>query len=180
MSRKSAVAIISLGGVLLAIGAFEVVSYRTPVSRPLGEAPPIDFHSAKFSESERQHFLDGIFKVVKDVRALPAPVLQTFMEDGGTRLLIANPGEKFDATDVISGDVPRKQLIIAGVAEDKCFVHYYQGGRAAMYVVEFFRLSSSQNIEPLWKGHCDTPARDIGALRLCLNTYFQPNKADGR
>jgi hypothetical protein len=173
MSRKLATATISLSGVLLVIGAFTVLCYRSPDSRPLGEEPRIEFRPAEFSESEKQHFLDGNFKIVKDVRALPAPLLQTLTEKGGTRLLIANPGEKFDATDVISGpNVPRKQLIIAGVADGKCFVHYYQGGRGAMYVVEFFSLSSSQNIEPLWKGHCDGPAGDIGALRHCVNTYF--------
>jgi hypothetical protein len=173
MSRKLIAAMTFLSGALLVIGAFEAFHYQSPVSRPLGEAPRIEFQPAKFSESEKQHFLDGNFKIVKDVRALPIPVLQTFIEQGGTRLLIANPGEKYDATDIISGpSVPRKQLIIAGVKDGKCFVHYAQGGRGAMYVVEFFRLSSSQNIEPLWKGRCAAPAADIHALRLCVNTNF--------
>jgi hypothetical protein len=173
MSRKSAAAMISLGGVLLVIGAFEVVDYRTPGSRPLGEAPTIEFHSAEFSESERQHFLDGNFKIVKDVRALPAPVLQTFIEQGGTRSLIANPGEKFEEGDVISdSSVPRKRLILGGVSDGKCFVHYAQGGRALIYVVEFFSLSSTQNIKPLWKGNCAAPAANIRDLRLCVGKAF--------
>jgi hypothetical protein len=117
--------------------------------------------------------LDDNFKIVKDVRALPAPVLQTFVEQGGTRSLIANPGEKCDATDVITNPrVPRKQLIIAGVTDDKCFVHFAQGGRGLMYVVEFFSLRSTQSVEPLWKGHCAAPAADIKALRLCVNRAF--------
>jgi hypothetical protein len=173
MSRKSVASIISLSGLLLVIGAFEVIRYRSPVSRPLGEAPRIEFHPSELSESERKQFLDGNFKIVKDVNALPAPVLQTFIEQGGTRSLIANPGEKFEAGDVIwDPSLPRKRLIIAGVMDNKCFVHYAQGGRGLMYVVEFFSLRSTQSMEPLWMGHCAAPAADIKALRLCVNRAF--------
>ncbi len=173
MSRKSALAVISLSGVLLVIGPIEFVGSRIPVSKPLGEAPQIQFHPADLSESERRHFLDGNFKIVKDVRALPELVLQTFIEEGGTRSLIANPGEEFEAGDVISDStVPRKRLIIAGFADGKCFVHYAQGGRALTYTVEFFRLSSNQKIEGLWKGYFISPAADIKALRHCVNQNF--------
>lgn len=169
MSRKSLTGLIVLSSVLLIIGAVEVVRYRSAISKPLGEPPGMDFHPAAFSESEKQQFLDSSFKIVEDVRALPAPVLETFTEQGGSQPLIANPGEKFDSGDVVDPSVPRKRLIMAGVTDGRCFVHYAQGGRALMYVVEFFRLSPTQKIERFWKGYCFAPAANMDVLRQCIN-----------
>ena len=42
--------------------------------------------------SERERFLDGNVTIVKDVKALPRPVLQQLTEEGGSGLLMANPG----------------------------------------------------------------------------------------
>jgi hypothetical protein len=173
MNRKLALAAISLSGVLLVIGAFEFVDSRINVSEPLGEAPQIQIHPAHFSESERWHFLDGNFKIVKDVRSLPDPIVQTLIEEGGTRSLMANPGEKFQSGDVITdSSLPRKRLIFAGVTDSKCFIHYAQNGRALTYVIKFFRISPGKKIEPLWTGRCVAPAADMKALRLCINTNF--------
>lgn len=172
MSRKSATAIISVCGVLLVISAFEVDRYITSVPRPLGAAPRIEIHPTELSKADRQQFLEGDFKVVRDVRELPASILQIFTEQGGSRLLIANPSEKFDAGDVIYPNVPRTRLIIAGVTDAKCFVHYAQGGRGLSFVVEFFSLSSNQNMEPVWKGSCAAPAANFQDLRLCVSKAF--------
>jgi hypothetical protein len=162
-------AIVSVCTVLLAVAVLEVGCYRTPVSRPLGEGPRIQLPAARFSESARRQFLDGDFKIVTDVRALPAPVLQTYTEQGGSRLLMANPGQKFEATDVIQdASVPRERLIFAGVAGDKCFVHYEKGGYAYSYVVEFFGVTSTKSMEPLWGVYCDGPAANIQDLRSQL------------
>jgi hypothetical protein len=169
MSRKLAAALIFLSGVLLVIGAFEVIHYRSPVSRPLGEAPRIEFHPAQFSELEKQHFLDGNFKIVKDVRALPSSVLQTFTERDGLRLLIANPGQKFEVTDVIDdASVPRERLIFAGVAGDKCFIHYEKGGYAHSYILEIFGPTSTGKVGPLYGSYCDAPATNFQDLRSSL------------
>jgi hypothetical protein len=82
---------------------------------------------------------------------------------------MANPDQKFEATDVIQdASVPRKRLIFAGVADNKCFVHYEQGGRAHSYVVEFFGATSTENMKPLWRGHCRAPAANIQDLRGCM------------
>ena len=170
MSRKSLTGLILLSSVLLIIGAFEVVRYRSATSKPLGDPPRIDSHPAGFSELEKQQFLDSSFKIVEDVKALPAPVLNTFTEQGGSQPLIANPGEKFEAGDVVTDpSVPRKRLILAGVTDGRCFVHYAQGGRALAYVVEFFRLSSTRKIERSWKGYCFAPAVGMDLLRRCIN-----------
>jgi hypothetical protein len=149
-------------------GAIAVAFLRERKS--LGEAPPLDFSSG-ISKSDRQHFLDGDFTIIKDVRALPGPVLETFTEQGGSRLLMANPGKNFIVGDVIyDSSVPRKRLIFAGVLGEKCFVHYEQGGRAHMYVLTLFDVTTSKAVKPLWRGYCGGPAANIRELRSQLDS----------
>jgi hypothetical protein len=154
---------------LLAVAAVLLASLLGRERKPLGEAPPLNFSSSGMSESERQHFLDGDFRIIKDARALPGPVLETFTEQGGSRLLIANPGKNFIAGDVIyDSSVPRKRLIFAGIAGEKCFVHYEQGGIAHMYVLVLFNATSSSAVKSLWRGYCGGPAANISELRADL------------
>jgi hypothetical protein len=113
--------------------------------------------------------LNRDFNIVTDVRALPGPVLQKYTEPGGSRLLMANPGQKFEATDFIrDASMPRERLIFAGIAGDKCFVHYERGGRAHSYHVDFFRITSAKNMESLWSSHCDAPAANLQGMRSQL------------
>jgi hypothetical protein len=167
LSRKSWGTIISVCCVLLAAAAVEVARYRAPDSRPLAEGPRIEFPANESSESTRR-YLDDDFKIVTDVRALPSSVLQTFTEQGGSRLLMANPGQKFEVTDVIDASVPRERLIFAGVAGDKCFVHYEKGGRGHSYILEIFGPTSNGSMGPLWASYCDAPATNFEELRSLL------------
>jgi hypothetical protein len=165
MSRKS----MGVIAVLLVIAVLGVVSYRKPISRPLGEGPRIQLPAAGFSEPAYRQFLDSDFTIVTDVRALPSSVLQTFTEQAGSRLLMANPGQKFEVTDeILDSSVPRERLIFAGVAGDKCFVHYEKGGYAHSYILEIFGPTSTGDIVPLWGGYCNAPATNFQDLRSLL------------
>jgi hypothetical protein len=155
--------------VMLAATAVAVASPRQREKKALGEARPLDFGSSGTSESELQHFLDGDFTIIKDMRALPSPVVAAFTEKGGSRLVIANPGEKFIAGDVIfDSSVPRKRLIFAGVLGQKSFVYYEQGGIAHGYLLALFEVSSSGVLKPLWRGTCSAVVRNISELRSQL------------
>jgi hypothetical protein len=167
MSRKSArVLAIIIGAALLTIALFGVIRYMTPDSKPLGEGPRVHLPADGFSESTWRQFLNSDFMIVTDVRALPSSVLQTFTEEGGSRLLMANPGQKFEVTDVISdASVPRERLIFAGVAGDKCFVLYEKGGYAHSYILEIFGPTSAGRVGPLYGGYCDAPATNFQDLR---------------
>ena len=163
ISRKLAVAIVLACSLLFALARTGVLRYWV---QPLGEAPRIEFPQAGISQAEREQFLDGAFTIVRDVKALPRPVLETFTEVGGSRLLMANPGKPFEPGDVIyDSSVPQKRLIFAGVLGDKCFVHYEQGGRAHMYVLALFNVTSSTAMKPLWRGFCGGPAANLSDLR---------------
>ena len=117
------------------------------------------------TQLERQQFLDGDFTIIKNMKELPPSVLRVYTERGGTRLLMANPGRRFEETDVIiDPSVPRKRLIFAGISGDKCFVHYEEGGIAHMFLVAFYKVSSKETPELIWQGYCG-PASNIRDLR---------------
>jgi hypothetical protein len=157
--------------VLLAVVTFFVAQWWRAADKPL-IAPPLagrgslaEFPKTEMIQSERERFLEPDFMIVKDVKAFPQPVLQRFTEQGGSRVLMANPGKDFNTTDVIYDEsIPRMRLIFAGVAEDKFFVLYGVGGVAHMYILAFFRLTSKESAQPLWRGHCG-PAGNLQDLR---------------
>jgi len=164
LNRKLLLVAGSLLAVLLLIGVIKIIQIWAGNASPLGEETPITFPI--ISAPGTQQFLEGDFETIKRVGALPRPVLAAFTEQGGSRVLMANPGKKFEATDVIlDSSVPRKRLIFAGVSDRRCFVHYEQGGRAHSFVLAFFTLTSAHEMKPVWQGYCDEPATNIQTLR---------------
>jgi hypothetical protein len=137
------------------------------------EAPPlrehhIDFPSTSISASDLRSFLADDFTIVTDVRDLPRPVLAAYTEIGGTRPLMANPGQNFNATDFIDdASVPRKRLIFAGISRNKYFVHYEQGGFAHSYVLALFNFGPKE-FKPLWLGFCGA-SKTLVDLRSNVN-----------
>jgi hypothetical protein len=133
--------------------------------KPLGPTPHIDFTNP-LPKSAAVEFLQGEFTIIKDVKSLPSPVLKAFTEVGGSRPVMANPGQKFEVGDFITdASVPQKRLLFAGVSRDRCFVHYEQGGRGHLYLLALFQLLPEDSMKPIWKGYCE-PAKDIQNLRL--------------
>lgn len=132
--------------------------------KPLAEAPP------DFPQTEREHFLENDFTIVRDVKALPGPVLEALAEQVGSRVVMANPGKDFIAGDVIyDSSLPSQRLIFGGVSGEKCFVQYEQGGRAHLYVLSLLLLRPPSGVKPLWRGYCRGPAANLSDLRSQLH-----------
>jgi hypothetical protein len=169
-TRRISVRAITLACLVLLVAVrVGVMRYLKDVSRPLGEGRRIESSADGLSQAAWLELLNRDFNIVTDVRDLPGPVIHKYTERGGSRLLMANPGQKFEATDFIrDASMPRERLIFAGVAGDKCFVHYERGGRAHMYVVEFFGVTSPETVEALWIGYCNAPAANVQDLRSHL------------
>jgi hypothetical protein len=156
---------ISLVTGVLILGVF-LSHYLKSKSPPLGEGPLIMFPVEQISASERQLFLDGSFSLIKDVKLLPVPVLRAFTEQGGTRPVMANPRQDFQAGDVVfDPSLPWKRLIFAGVSGDKCFVHYEEGGRGHTFHLALFNLIPDNTLKPVWKGFCSGRAANLAELR---------------
>jgi hypothetical protein len=119
IKRKSVLAAVLLCFALFAAFMLCSASPWAVKAPPLGESPLLTFSSVEMSQLAKEQFLEGDFLIVKDLRALPKPVLQAFTEQGGSRLVMANPGKKFLAGDVIyDASLPTKRLILAGVSRD--------------------------------------------------------------
>lgn len=176
-SRKFAVlGICVFLGLCVVAGLFLYHPWKT-ASPPLGEGPLIEYPSDKRAQSEIQQFFVGNFLIIKDVNNLPPPVLWAFTEQHGSRVVMANPGKKFRATDVVvDPTLPYRRLIFAGVSGDRCFVHYEQGGLAHSYLVALFQVTSKDNMKPIWRGYCWEPATSFEELR----SWLLDGKCSGR
>jgi len=166
MRRKSTLIACFCLGLFAAVGG-SIAYLRRVKSPPLGATPSIEYPSDKLSEPATRQFLEGWFTLIYNVRDLPPPVLRGFTEVGGSRLVIANPGEDFQATDVIyDSSQPRKRLIFAGVSREKCFVYYEQGGIGLSHILSLFQVNSN-SMTPVWKGYCGRAA-NLDQLRSML------------
>lgn len=134
------------------------------LSKPLGDAPRIEFPVV--DQSTVEQFLNHDYRIIKNVEALPNPLAKALTEKNGSRLVMANPGEDFEATDLISDpSLPRVRLVFGGVWNDQAFVHYEQGGRGHVFVIALFKLVSGNEARPFWRGYCDSSAQDVSELR---------------
>jgi hypothetical protein len=166
INRTLAASVLVAFAFLFALTRTGLFSYWGQASQPLGKAPRIEFPAAAISQTEKREFLDGDFSIVTDVKALPHSVVAAFIEQGGSRLLMANPGKRFEVGDaILDSSVPRERLIFAGVLDAKCFVHYEQGGRGHSYIIAFFSMAPADRMRPVWRGYCARPALNISELR---------------
>jgi hypothetical protein len=102
---------------------------------------------------ERQAFLAGDYKILRRVSDLPAAIQRLYTVKGESRIAMADPGQKFESTDVIEDPaLPRRRLILAGVAQGRAFLHYEEGGIVHSYVLELFRLEPPETAVGVWRG----------------------------
>jgi hypothetical protein len=109
--------------------------------------------------STEQKFIDSKFTIVKSREQIRNDVVQRL---SGKNALIANPGEKYNETDLVDMQYPSRMILFAGESGDIAFVHYMQGGFAphpALYLAEFegeqivyecsYLLPKAENIDQL-------------------------------
>jgi len=142
--------------------------YQIGPYRPLQEPVSMNFPSTAMAESDRASFLDGGFTIIDKMRELPPAILGNYTEVNGNRLTMADPGREFRAGDVIDASMPSKRLIFAGIQNQKCFLHYEQGGRGLSFVLAFFKLGAVSGVQPVWVGHCNRPSNDLTDLRSMM------------
>src|SRR5438093_1868429 len=75
----------------------------------------------QLSAAEREHILDGQFKVVLTTEGFPLKVKQAFSEIARqASFAMANPGQKYQVTDVVvDRNLPFRRLVFAGVKDDE-------------------------------------------------------------
>lgn len=94
----------------------------------------------------RAHLRDERFGIVTSIRGLPLGVrneLQTLF--GSQALDIAEPGDKFQVTDVIVDPQLRtRRLIAAGCSTDHCIVYYERGGITRTFRMALFHWTPAE------------------------------------
>lgn len=140
----------------------------------IGQASPGDppagtqGRPAKPSPLARNNVLVGEYRMLRRVADIPAAVRNAL---GGASFEMAEPGEPFQETDVVSRGrrLPSRRLIFAGCSAAKCFVHYEKGGRGHGYFVVVFSLDSSGGATRRWAGVGGRAALDVSQLRSMVS-----------
>jgi hypothetical protein len=124
----------------------------------------------QLSPAERQHILDGEFKVISTTDGIPTKVEQAFTEiTREPSFALANPGQKYQAGDVVvDRSLPRRRLVFAGVSDNKWFMHYERGGRGVGYYVVVFRADPHGNAHFVWGGSGTNRAKSLEQLRKMI------------
>src|SRR5262249_40631741 len=128
------------------------------------EHPAVSFPGGS---AEASKALAADFELIRRREDLPASIQPAFKDPKDRRWAIANPGQPFNATDVVVDPWPMQRMIFAGKSSDAVFVYYEQGGRGYSLAVVGF---SPDKAEPLWKVYCSGRARanDLAELREML------------
>jgi hypothetical protein len=147
--------------------------------RPIQSPPPLDeqpsgsyvpvFHT--LSPAEKAHILDREFSIEKGVDRLPDSLKSAFARLAGEPdFKMANPGEKYQETDVISEQgLPFRRLLFAGISNDRYFIHYEQGGIGHSYHVAVFGVDPGGKVRFLWGGPGFRAAKDLEQLRTMIS-----------
>jgi len=89
----------------------------------------------------RAHLQTEQFAIVTSIRGLPLGVREQMQPSFGGFLDIAEPGAKYQTTDVLAvPQLPTRRLVSAGCSRDfHCLVYYERGGIAHTWHVMLFR-----------------------------------------
>ena len=115
--------------------------------------------------SEQTQLFEGNYNVVRSTAALPARCKDAFARTTHlSQFELAEPGERFQSTDVIEKpSLPMTRLIFGGFSDARCFIHYEHGGIGLSYNVAVFDISQ-QSPTLLW-GAFGVKAADLQQLR---------------
>ena len=128
----------------------------------------VQFKALDIPIADELKFLEGDFAIVKNVNSIPGTLLRVLAELDGSAFEMANPGERFNSSDVFIPNLPRRRLIFAALATDRYLLYYEKGGIALFHLVEAFRLRSGGRVEPAWSDSCNGPATTLEELRSQL------------
>jgi len=129
-------------------------------------------HQHRLSAAEKEHILDGQFKVVSTTEGMPANIKHVFADiTGESSFALANPGQKYQVTDVVVDQkLPFRRLVFAGVKDDNWLVHYERGGRGHSYYLLVFRVDPHGDAHFVWGGGSGpNGAKDLEQLRKMVS-----------
>ena len=118
------------------------------------------------SAAVREHLRADTLAPVMHVVDLPKLVQDALKANfSNPKLDMADPGQEFQATDVImNANLPTRRLISAGCSSDHCLIHYEQGGIAHFYRVLLVSVSKTA-AKVDWNGMCGGPMPNLAEVQ---------------
>jgi hypothetical protein len=163
------IGVIGLGAVLSIFVGYYYVHLK-PVSippfAPAATYSPEQFHHV-VSKAEKKRVLDDEFTVVRSTEEIPHELKQAFAAaTGQQQFALANPGQKYQVTDVIDEPgLPVRRLLFAGESRKSWFIHYESGGIGHSYAVLVFGKAQKGGVQFFWGGAGSEGAKDLEDLR---------------
>jgi hypothetical protein len=164
---------------LVALGLCFLRRYAVQVPPPLSDGPTKENHEdsarkfhIKLSGEEKQHILDGNFTVISSTDALPQSIKNALATITGDKpFALANPGSKYQVTDVIDEPgLPHRRLIFAGVCKDRWFIHYEHGGIGVSDAVLVLNANPDGSVRFVWGGSGFYRAANMNDLRAAITS----------
>jgi len=136
------------------------------------ELPAQSETKTSLSKTDRDNIFKSDFTMVKNTEAIPANVKQSFAEiTREPSFALANPGQEYQATDVVNPKKPRlpwRRLIFAGRCGDKWFIHYERGGIGHSYAIVLLSDDGGNRPRLLWGGVGFSGAENLTELRALV------------
>lgn len=110
--------------------------------------------------------LSSDLTIVKSTGQLPNSCKMAFAGvSKQARFEMAEPGQRFQVSDVVLEHLPWRRLVFGGISGDRCLIHYERGGRGHMYLVVSFALSGDGKGTFLWGGSVLRTEPSLNQLR---------------
>lgn len=111
------------------------------------------------------HLLDGECHQVRSGRDLPEAIRNAFATLTREKTFeLAEPGERFQATDVGEPGLPRRRLILAGWCGTRWFIHYEHGGIGLSRMVVVMDRGANGTVTVVWGGYLREEAHTAADL----------------
>jgi len=134
---------------------------------------PVTFPTTEKSAAEIGRLLSGSFMLIKRVEEFPETVRKMYLSGSGVGSGMANPGERYNGTDVVDRSLPGRRLIVGGQFENLVFVHYERGGLTRSMVLDILQIDSTGKLQGIWEGFCrdyKKPAGNIEEIRTLISS----------
>lgn len=142
---------------LLALVVSACKSQPTPPTPASATTSQTSGPDARLPEPERT--LSSTLTLVKTTAELPDSCKAAFMRLAHmSKFEMAEPGEKFEATDVVSGNLPRRRLMLGAYSQTRCLISYEKGGWGLSRKVVFFAVMPDQKTEFIGGTYLDRAA----------------------
>ncbi len=142
------------------------------------EQPPDPIHLTTTSTSgiDSHHIIDGNFTIVNRMTETSEECRGIFQSlfvnlSGSTasagQVMIADPGQDFEATDAIRGGLPFRRLVFAGLGSKACFIYFERGG--AMYPSSCLAVMDYTQRKAIWIGEARKKVWSLKELRSMVS-----------